>query len=360
MSNFLSNLAARGMGQSQSVRPRVPALFEPDRGSGGQLRARQPSPQEEPSGQDTATGVEEDSARWRARSQSKDGMRSLSLPIVSSQSTRPGWTRTSSLRADNYAASNNSPAARPDRTDSSEEAAKPLTGEFARQPRNPVDAPSVEVSALTHSGPANDSANFDPRTRLHPSIARFSAAVSAAHPRKSVSHAAGREGRTTDADAGNGLESNRQDPEPNQLIQKPQTQKSQFQETQNQKPQSRQPQIQQPLKQPGMTESQFNPPWSTSDGHQPEGSLANVKVDSRRSSQAGDLAAVHAPRPPRPWPATASQSDHAAKPTVRITIGRVDVRALLPEAQAPRASARSARPTLSLDEYLKQRNRGKE
>jgi len=45
-------------------------------------------------------------------------------------------------------------------------------------------------------------------------------------------------------------------------------------------------------------------------------------------------------------------------PVIRVTIGRIDVRAVLPPAQPPRQTT-PARPKLTLDEYLKQRNGGR-
>jgi hypothetical protein len=45
-------------------------------------------------------------------------------------------------------------------------------------------------------------------------------------------------------------------------------------------------------------------------------------------------------------------------PVIRVTIGRIDVRAVLPPAQPPRRIT-STRPKLTLDEYLKQRNGGR-
>lgn len=50
----------------------------------------------------------------------------------------------------------------------------------------------------------------------------------------------------------------------------------------------------------------------------------------------------------------------AAAPTIRVTIGRVEVRAILPPAPAPpRANPARANSVLSLDEYLKQRTEGR-
>jgi hypothetical protein len=49
----------------------------------------------------------------------------------------------------------------------------------------------------------------------------------------------------------------------------------------------------------------------------------------------------------------------AAAPVIRVTIGRVDVRAEFP-ATAPRPTARQTQtPTLSVEEYAKQRKEGK-
>ena len=46
-------------------------------------------------------------------------------------------------------------------------------------------------------------------------------------------------------------------------------------------------------------------------------------------------------------------------PTIKITIGRVDVRAIMPAAPAPRPAPTRPSPALSLDDYLKQREGGR-
>ena len=46
-------------------------------------------------------------------------------------------------------------------------------------------------------------------------------------------------------------------------------------------------------------------------------------------------------------------------PTVKITIGRIDVRAVMPPAQPAATSRGAAKPALSLEGYLKQREEGK-
>jgi hypothetical protein len=42
-------------------------------------------------------------------------------------------------------------------------------------------------------------------------------------------------------------------------------------------------------------------------------------------------------------------------PTIKITIGRVDVRAIMPAAHVPRPAPTRPKPALSLEDYLKQR-----
>jgi hypothetical protein len=49
---------------------------------------------------------------------------------------------------------------------------------------------------------------------------------------------------------------------------------------------------------------------------------------------------------------------HTEPPVVRVTIGRIEVRAETP-ASSPRKTSAPARPTLSLDTYLKERKEGR-
>ena len=57
-------------------------------------------------------------------------------------------------------------------------------------------------------------------------------------------------------------------------------------------------------------------------------------------------------------PAT-SQTEKESAPVIRISIGRVEVRAVMPTAPAPRPAPTRPRPGLSLDDYLKEREGGK-
>lgn len=59
----------------------------------------------------------------------------------------------------------------------------------------------------------------------------------------------------------------------------------------------------------------------------------------------------HANAKERPGPAPAV--DETSEPSIRVTIGKVEVRAVFPSPPVNRTPAQRARPTLSLDEYLK-------
>lgn len=55
----------------------------------------------------------------------------------------------------------------------------------------------------------------------------------------------------------------------------------------------------------------------------------------------------------------AESEPSSAEPTIKVTIGRVEVRAIMPSAPiAPASRSRTRSPTLSLNDYLKQRNEG--
>jgi hypothetical protein len=65
------------------------------------------------------------------------------------------------------------------------------------------------------------------------------------------------------------------------------------------------------------------------------------------------------PRVPAPAP-TEPLMTSAPLPTIRVTIGRLEVRAITPPVpQKPSATQVPRAPLLTLDEYLKQRNEGR-
>ena len=64
--------------------------------------------------------------------------------------------------------------------------------------------------------------------------------------------------------------------------------------------------------------------------------------------------------PAAPVPAVLPKAMRKPAPTIQVTIGRIEVRAItLPAPPAPRFKPARPGPALSLDDYLKQRNEGK-
>jgi hypothetical protein len=62
----------------------------------------------------------------------------------------------------------------------------------------------------------------------------------------------------------------------------------------------------------------------------------------------------------RPALVTPVDAPSNAPPVIRVTIGRIEVRAIMAPAAPPQPSSRkTAAGTLSLEEYLKQRSEGK-
>ena len=99
--------------------------------------------------------------------------------------------------------------------------------------------------------------------------------------------------------------------------------------------------------------------------HRPEPSVSDAPRNELPSSKTGEPvfgskrqgvrpAEMKAVSPPAQLPAATQES-----PTIRISIGRVEVRAIMPASPAPRTAAAPQPPRLSLDEYRKQRNGGR-
>ncbi len=88
-----------------------------------------------------------------------------------------------------------------------------------------------------------------------------------------------------------------------------------------------------------------------------------LPANSTARNLTGDHPALFTARgklPARLTPARehSSASPAVTRPTVRVTIGRVDVHAIFPERRAPPARFTASPSMLSLDEYLKQRRGG--
>jgi hypothetical protein len=88
-------------------------------------------------------------------------------------------------------------------------------------------------------------------------------------------------------------------------------------------------------------------------------STAKTKFIAERGASSAVTRPAHTPIMPALEPPT-SQSfkpiGASPPPAIRVTIGRIDVRAILPPAQPARQATTPNRPRLSLNEYLKQRD----
>jgi hypothetical protein len=80
-------------------------------------------------------------------------------------------------------------------------------------------------------------------------------------------------------------------------------------------------------------------------------------ADQRNRSPEGRMASQERKLPSTADPGLGSIGTGA--PTVRINIGRIEVRAIAPQAQPPAAPPVPHRPKLSLDDYLHQQDKGK-
>jgi hypothetical protein len=96
-----------------------------------------------------------------------------------------------------------------------------------------------------------------------------------------------------------------------------------------------------------LTQAEASPGYSTPDAH------LSVASRSIRLRPGG-----HPERGPQEEDLRVSAPESPAPPTIRVSIGRIEVRAITPPPAPPVQPARSARPgpELSLDDYLKQRN----
>ena len=81
-----------------------------------------------------------------------------------------------------------------------------------------------------------------------------------------------------------------------------------------------------------------------------------IKVRARKEAASPSPLPAHSPEASVGWTIRAEP----APPTIQVTIGRVEVRAVTAPAEAARPREGKAPPLLSLDQYLRQRNEGRQ
>lgn len=112
----------------------------------------------------------------------------------------------------------------------------------------------------------------------------------------------------------------------------------------------------------GSTGQQENPPAFDPRGFQ---SIRNPKLIPMQITRSGkpaqviedphEISLIEPAAPMSPIPV----ATQGTTPTIKITIGRVDVRAVMPPSPAPRPTPARSGPSLSLEDYLKQREGGR-
>jgi hypothetical protein len=370
MSDFLTNLLSRSRGTSEVVRPRLPSLFEPYQRGSGLLGTRPPSPTGDASSESPVETGHEDEANptpitqrnnplaksprtqqgqpvdEAAEEQPTEGVRPPAQPatLTPRPGTRPGIIAANPLPG-RQGPSNGlkslqrrslepilpSAIAQPDVSElmvnhkdpSRRETATSITDaggvtqqELVRPPRSP-DIKSVPIEAsIPHEDRHPRTA--PPRGRLEPLLVT--------HPDSLVA-------RVMNPPV---------DPERRDHQESPVTLK-------------------------------FNPPIEPPRKHDEDPQHAPIKTVVNLPAPPSLLAhlppqAAGSIRPPLPSRAEGTrgikspepvQSARPSQPSIQVSIGRVEVRAVFPEAPARRPPAPRSRPTVSLDDYLNQRNRGR-
>ncbi|MCM6776641.1 hypothetical protein NDR87_22845 [Nocardia sp. CDC159] len=108
---------------------------------------------------------------------------------------------------------------------------------------------------------------------------------------------------------------------------------------------------------PPVTVPVVEPPMPSEPAHRSATSVvAHTKLVHRQSVPVYEPAAVPPASPSRR--ATASRAGRPPEPEVRISIGRVEIRAAAPAAEPTRRTDPPKRPRLSLDDYLRGRDGG--
>jgi hypothetical protein len=304
MSDFLSRLVGRSLGLSEAVQPRVPSLYEPYRKSNGPLWARADVERQD----ESRVSRNEVSLGREPGAEDDNGHPNVFRPMESPRHTRPAQP----------AAFVNEPAVLQSVSEVTEEALVSKTGSDPviptgrLQPReivtvgenlskNPVPAPS----------PTGPPGSFPPTAMRPATVVRPATRPGAASNPESAGKLA--------------VEVHSALPGGQSLIV-------------------------QPAKSDAAIRS--DPPTPSPIPAAKPGTLvvSSVSRPQGPEGQGSDITNVQ----------TAPYSTPASEPSIRVSIGRVEVRAVFPTPPPRRAQTARPKPGLSLDEYLKRRNRGRQ
>jgi hypothetical protein len=333
MSDFLTNLVGRSLGVLPVVQPRVPSIYEPYRRDRGLLGARPGVPMQDESSESAVETVQEGKTDTIPVNHRDKKLR----PQVKSPGTRME---------------------------------QPAEEEVKMQPTEGVEPPAPARPALASLSPRMSTgpetiatsqipSRHDPRTEstalpiLSPTS--FEPALPAAIPRpdggKLIAHPPVSLRRETPKDI-RPLTESQGDIKPGP-VHHPRSAEMNT-ETSISRMEFRQPATLRAMAEPSVIAHQ-EPPIASS---------AHLPVAPSLVAQQA-FHATSTVRPPLPSRAGGAKSPEAfplsspPTPAVQVSIGRVEVRAVFPEPATRRAPAPRSRSTLSLDDYLNQRNRGK-
>jgi hypothetical protein len=360
MSDLLTSLAARSVGVAEGIQPRVPSLFEPHRQDEGMFGDRRKVGEIDPESPREDDSTARDIARETVPRDRVERPPEPDLPP-----RRDRAPSIAELLWEEMAG-----RAFPPKTSADSSRPSPLEGEPARQPGGAKRGGLVPPPSLDREAPrpllgaARAAENpREPPVRERDAGEGVAAPSSAGvRPSQSLRPATSVPNRTADAA---GVQSGQSAPRLPPLSARIQRiDDPRFSPTQA-KPV---PAMDLEKKTQRNESREFNPAIETSLVRPPatvpaRGPSALKPGASIRPASAKETAPLSdgVANPPRATPLANSNRRSVAtpavselsEPSIRVTIGRVDVRAVFPPAPASRPPVQRGRPTLSLDEYLK-------
>ena len=315
MSDFLRNLVARNFGTADVVSPRVPSLYEPYKRDANSLpiETETISAQREPAGREEPLLAGEREARPAARRAVNPPRNRFARSDEFSPRPAP-LSNPAGFAAETPAANGRPLASAPIVQRQAAQAELPDSHSTTVSPLSPAS----RIARLARSGTASQPLNF-----AQAQSDATSAAASPAQPPGIESHEFATNG----------------------LVHEPVARRS--------TPSA-------PVRPPVIPRAASDPDFHdlASSGHNLSGIFPGIPVADSPIAPGRFPAGV--PTPPaaaRPSAQfrSASQASPAAPeaPPVRVTIGKVEVRAIFPDAAPRRAPVQGPRPTVSLDDYLK-------
>ena len=367
MSDFLSNLAARSLEAPSGIRPRVPSLYEPHQRHSGllgeRLQSREPDQQPQPemdfavessssfdrplessvqpSPEPSSRRVSDTQQPTQSSPSPPAEFRLEPIPIPRFSRTTPAASNPALINPipisglDATRPSGNTPGRTPSEDSTRQDGSRGPLAEIRSQ--NPVKPPkSPEMHSMRP--PETVATSLERAFPVFPSlIARPQADSPFSHRFPQPEPFLQAESNRAELTTANPLKSNRTE----RLFLDSVRQRS-----------DREPE----------NPSTFTPAGDPSDSEPDSAILPTPRYETSAPAiiPANPVMVARPAEPkmsPGPSPLAPPLTKETSEPSIRVTIGRVEVRAIFPTPPANRTQPQRSRPTLSLDEYLK-RNSG--